>query len=399
MDYKNDPKTQKTVLLVTCASLLQLAEAFFPQPVPGIKLGLANMITIVALVDLGFGPAIEIAILRTVISSLLLGTFLSTTFILSFTSAITSSLIMGFFYTIMKHMKKPLLSLVGISLLGAVAHNLTQLAVVYFILIRSAGVLMLLPWLGISGVIMGWITGIIASRVCAKLESGDSLSDNEYIKIFAMPVVKSGGPDKRGYISGDSFIHRADAVLKIIIVFVTAIMLLFFGSFGLFAGIFVLVTAAALAAGISTAKLFSGIKKIWVFLAFSFLVPLIISQGSHVLFAAGPFKITSEALSAGGFFVVMLALLMLVSDLMIKTTEPEKLITAIESILKPLSFAGISGKRTSHIIVSSWTTIPEFWDRVTAAVKNFKEKEKTGVKGIIVMLTLVIVALYRQTEI
>jgi heptaprenyl diphosphate synthase len=378
MDYKNDPKTQKTVLLVTCASLLQLAEAFFPQPVPGIKLGLANMITIVALVDLGFGPAIEIAILRTVISSLLLGTFLSTTFILSFTSAITSSLIMGFFYTIMKHMKKPLLSLVGISLLGAVAHNLTQLAVVYFILIRSAGVLMLLPWLGISGVIMGWITGIIASRVCAKLE---------------------GGPDKRGYISGDSFIHRADAVLKIIIVFVTAIMLLFFGSFGLFAGIFVLVTAAALAAGISTAKLFSGIKKIWVFLAFSFLVPLIISQGSHVLFAAGPFKITSEALSAGGFFVVRLALLMLVSDLMIKTTEPEKLITAIESILKPLSFAGISGKRTSHIIVSSWTTIPEFWDRVTAAVKNFKEKEKTGVKGIIVMLTLVIVALYRQTEI
>jgi heptaprenyl diphosphate synthase len=399
MDYKSDPRTQKTALLVTCASLLQLAEAFFPQPVPGIKLGLANMITIVALVDLGFAAAIEIAVLRTVISSLLLGTFLSTTFILSFSSALISSLVMALFYTVIKRMKNPVFSLVGISLIGAVAHNLTQLAVVYFILIRSDGVLMLLPWLGISGVIMGWITGIIASRVCSKLESGADISDSEYIKILAMPAVKGSGPDKRGYINGDSFLHKADPVIKIAAVIITAIMLLFFGSFQLFLAIFTAIIAVAMAAGINLGRLFYGVRKMWVFMAFSFLMPLFFNQGSHVLLYAGPVRITAEALTTGGFLVTRLALLMLASDLMIKTTEPERLISGIETILRPLSFAGISGKRTSHIIVSSWTTIPEFWDRVTAVAKKFRKEEKAGIKTIIVMLTIVIVALYRQTEI
>jgi heptaprenyl diphosphate synthase len=68
-------KNTQIAFLVACASVLQILESLIPNPIPGVRLGLANMITLVALVDLGVGAAVEIAVLRTVCSSFILGTF------------------------------------------------------------------------------------------------------------------------------------------------------------------------------------------------------------------------------------------------------------------------------------------------------------------------------------
>ena len=80
----DNSRTYKIALLISISCVLQISESFIPHPIPGLRLGLANMLTLVALVTLGFRAALEIAVLRTVLSAFIMGTFMSPTFVLSF---------------------------------------------------------------------------------------------------------------------------------------------------------------------------------------------------------------------------------------------------------------------------------------------------------------------------
>ena len=73
--------------LTALAITIHIAESALPSPLPGIKPGLANVVTIVALVQYGWGTAAWVALLRVLIGSLLIGTFLSPTFLLSLAGA------------------------------------------------------------------------------------------------------------------------------------------------------------------------------------------------------------------------------------------------------------------------------------------------------------------------
>ena len=70
-------------LLVGLGVVLHRLEAMLPLPTPWVKLGLANIMTLVALVFLGFRAAVEVTLLRVLLGSVLGGTFLSPTFFLS----------------------------------------------------------------------------------------------------------------------------------------------------------------------------------------------------------------------------------------------------------------------------------------------------------------------------
>ena len=76
--------------LTALAITIHIAESALPSPLPGIKPGLANVVTIVALVQYGWGTAAWVALLRVLIGSLLIGTFLSPTFLLSLAGAVAS---------------------------------------------------------------------------------------------------------------------------------------------------------------------------------------------------------------------------------------------------------------------------------------------------------------------
>ena len=118
-ENQKDKKIYKIALLVAFACVLQIAESLIPHPIPGLRLGLANMLTLTALVVLGFGYALEVAVLRTVLSAFIMGTFMSPTFILSFAGAVVSTLIMGFFYWLSGFHRRFRLSIIGISIIGA----------------------------------------------------------------------------------------------------------------------------------------------------------------------------------------------------------------------------------------------------------------------------------------
>ncbi|WP_051412017.1 Gx transporter family protein [Halonatronum saccharophilum] len=149
-------------LLVAGAIVLHIVEFMLPTTLlfPGAKLGLANIITLFTLINFGFKSGLQVLILRILISSLLIGTFLTTGFFLSLTGGLLSFLVMSYFYYNHK-----CFSIIGISVLGAAFHNLGQVLMA-FILIESWMIIFYLPYL----LMLSLPTGIFIGVVVIKLE-------------------------------------------------------------------------------------------------------------------------------------------------------------------------------------------------------------------------------------
>lgn len=144
-------------LLTTQALILSLIEYRIPLPVnfPGVKPGYANIITLIAIVFFGLGSAILVVIARCTLASFFTGGIF--VFMFSITGGILSTIIMGLLY---KYMKKAF-SIVGISIAGAIIHNMAQLIVAAMVM-RDSAVFNYLPVLLLSAVITGGIVGLVA---------------------------------------------------------------------------------------------------------------------------------------------------------------------------------------------------------------------------------------------
>ena len=142
--------------LSAMAIFFAIAETAVPKPLPWMRLGLANAITLYAFSTMRLKDVLVIVVARVVTASLLIGTFLSISFILSLTGALASFGVMCFFYSIFKRW----ISLVGISVLGAVTSNATQLFVVNTLFVNSRLSYYFLPFLFLFALAGGTISGL-----------------------------------------------------------------------------------------------------------------------------------------------------------------------------------------------------------------------------------------------
>ena len=129
-----------------------------PLPVPGIKLGLSNVIVLLALYVMGTKEAFYISVIRVFISALLFRGFLG--FWYSMSGAFLSYIVM------VLAMKTGKMSAIGVSVLGGIFHNIGQIAVAWVILGRGV-VFYLVPILMVSGVATGFAIGVVAGY-CTK---------------------------------------------------------------------------------------------------------------------------------------------------------------------------------------------------------------------------------------
>jgi heptaprenyl diphosphate synthase len=147
-------------ILTTAAIIISAVESMIPipAPAPGVKLGLANIVTLILIID-ERNPyyALVVTAARCFLTALIFGTFSSIIFSLS--GGIISCLIMW----CLLHYNFPF-SIVGASVAGAIAHNIAQLAAASFIA-RSASVFSYLPILLITGAAAGCATGFTAVRI------------------------------------------------------------------------------------------------------------------------------------------------------------------------------------------------------------------------------------------
>lgn len=170
-------KITTVAVLVALASILHVIESFFPSPlpIPGAKLGLANIVTLLTLVLFGWKTGFQVAFLRIMIGSLLSGSFLTTGFFLAFSGAMVSTLVMALCLYLFSGF-----SVVGVSVAGAVFHNLGQLAMASLI-IEHIGIFFYLPVLLLAAIPTGLFTGFILKYLLKHLKAigvTDSLSDS-----------------------------------------------------------------------------------------------------------------------------------------------------------------------------------------------------------------------------
>ena len=351
------------------------------------------MLTLIALVILGFGYALEIAILRTILSSFIMGTFMSPNFILSFSGAVISTTIMGFFYWLSHFHKRFRLSIVGISVIGALSHNIVQLYLAYFILIRHRGIFVFLPWLCIGGVVMGWVTGVTAGSVCRKLKEIQRQKVGVgIIKPDYSPVLASH------YLPGESFLHRLPAEIKIAGIFVLSLVVLIFNNFWVYLCLFFFLTVIVVFSRTPFSFLFSRVRRYASLVFVAFLLPLFFNSGTHVLSSIAYFRITYEGLTTGALFASRIVFLILASCLLVRTTSPEEMTRGLARMLLPLRVVGVSERRIATILSLSWVAIPAFWELVRNAIRGMNLKRVKNLRNLIPLLSDLIAALYLETE-
>ena len=150
--------------LAALAIGLHLIEAVVPSPLPGVKPGIANIVTLYVLYRFDFATAAWVSLLRVFASSLLFGNFLSPTFALSLYGAIFSLLVLY----VAQYLSKRYFGPVSLSIFAAFGHMAAQLLVVRFWLIPHAGVAYLVPIFMAAALLFGLINGLITSGLLKK---------------------------------------------------------------------------------------------------------------------------------------------------------------------------------------------------------------------------------------
>jgi heptaprenyl diphosphate synthase len=147
-------------MLSACGLILFVFESFLPV-LPWFRPGLGNIATILALVLYGFGDALKVTVLRVVLGALILGRLFTPVFVFAITGGIASALVMEAVHRWQGKTFGP----VGISVFGALAHNMVQLAVAYLFFVKSAEIFIFLPVFIATAVVTGNATGLAAAVV------------------------------------------------------------------------------------------------------------------------------------------------------------------------------------------------------------------------------------------
>ena len=149
-------------MFLALSMILGYVESLLPMPfpIPGIKLGLANIVSILGLFSIGAVPTAIITLLRVLLLAILFGNMMTLSysmagFLLSFAVMFCAKKCMHFSY-------------LAVSLLGGIFHNLGQILMAVFLL-RSPVLFAYLPLLLLAGTAAGMVMGILASIVAKRL--------------------------------------------------------------------------------------------------------------------------------------------------------------------------------------------------------------------------------------
>ena len=150
-------------VMLAAAVILGYVESLIPFNfgVPGIKLGLANIVSLMIIYMYKTREAYMVGILRVLIIGFLFGNL---SMIIYSLSGLILSITMMFLFV-----KSHKFSIIGISVIGAIGHNVGQLLVAYLV-VRTSAIIYYLPFLLVAAVVTGVCTGIIATGILRVLK-------------------------------------------------------------------------------------------------------------------------------------------------------------------------------------------------------------------------------------
>lgn len=160
-------KLSRLALLLALATAIHSMEALIPFSLGWFRFGFANIIGLATLYIFGFRDAFLITLGRVVLGGLISGQFGGPGFLLAAAGGTSSIVVMGCAYKL----AGTKLSEIGVSVLGAVTHNLVQLTVAYVLLVKSYGIVFLAPVMILAAIVSGVINGIAAKFLISRMRS------------------------------------------------------------------------------------------------------------------------------------------------------------------------------------------------------------------------------------
>ena len=150
-------------MFTALAMIFSYVEVLIPinLGVPGMKLGLANLVVVVALYTMGAPMAFSVSMIRILLDSVTFGSL----------AAMLYSLAGGIFSFcgMMLLKKKPKFSMVGVSVAGGILHNIGQLAVAMAV-VENIHLISYLPPLLVAGTVTGMLIGIVSNQVVPRIK-------------------------------------------------------------------------------------------------------------------------------------------------------------------------------------------------------------------------------------
>lgn len=150
-------------VFVALALIFSYIETLIPfqMGIPGVKLGLANIVIVIALYRMPPGEVVTLSVVRVIMAGFLFGNLMSILY--SLAGGLLSLAVMWG----LKHVKE--VSILGVSIAGGVFHNLGQLLAAA-VVVETYGVFTYAPVLLVSGLITGLVIGLASSEMLRRIK-------------------------------------------------------------------------------------------------------------------------------------------------------------------------------------------------------------------------------------
>ena len=377
-------------IFIACASILQISESLLPHPIPGLRFGLANIVSLIVLIQYGFKPALTVTLLRSVVSSFIMGTFLSPGFILSFAAGCASISAAGLLSLISARHPFCRISPIGLSIAGAFIHNMVQIYLAYLILFNHPGIFFLIPWLAFGSVILGGFSGFITAGIIKQLRQKTKAVS---VAIHPEPAYKNNI-----YQHTNSWLHKCSPEIKISFVLIITAVTVLFENLILYS-----LLATTILILIPTAKLqynttFHVLRKLWVIILSAFILPLYFNPGSRVFIKTELISIHQEALITGCIFSARIIILALLSSIVAQTTHTKAFTNGIRTFIKPLDRIGANSSYIAQTISSSLTALPEVWHEIRSVIASLLKGKNRDLKTLKTAVTELFVYLFSKND-
>jgi energy-coupling factor transport system permease protein len=170
------------------------------------------------------------------------------------------------------------------------------------------------------------------------------------------------------YYPGESWVHKLDPRLKIIVTLAYIVSLFLVRDFVGYA-----VTVAAVGAVVCVSRvplgfILRGLKAIFIIIIFTFTLNMFMTGGTPLI-SLGALTITEEGLYKAFFMAMRLVMLIIGSSLLTLTTKPVKLTDGIESLLKPLKVFGVPAHEMAMMMTIALRFIPTLLDETDKIMK------------------------------
>lgn len=186
--YFNAKRIATLSVLCAMGLIMFMVESLFPPLfLPGAKMGLSNIFSLLTLFVLGPVDALVVVIVRTVLGSLFGGGI--STLMYSLTAGVVSVAISAFLVEFVY----PHITIIAISIMSAICHNITQ-NVVFCLISNTPEMFSYMPWLALVGILAGLIVGFATNLILRALPSALVLSLQPSIDPMETPTKTKSKP-------------------------------------------------------------------------------------------------------------------------------------------------------------------------------------------------------------